>query len=80
MLSEGGGAICLLCKGSSLSLVLTPHPHFHLTHGSSRSHHLTTASPPPRNHLLPHDRPQENAFASSGRAAHQIITVKRQHL
>lgn len=48
----------------------TPSP-FHLTHGSFRSHHLTTPSSPTCNHLLPHDKhahaaitPQENALAS----------------
>lgn len=48
-LAGGGRERCLLCKGSSLPLLslFLPPPlpsHFHLTHGSSRSHHLTTPS------------------------------------
>ena len=90
-LAGGGREACLLCKGPSLPLLcfflyifLPPLPsHFHLPHGSSRSHHLTTPSTPTRNHLLPHDKhahtaitPQENALASSGCAAHLIIRAK----
>lgn len=93
-LAGGGREACLLCKGSSLPLLSfflyssspTPSP-FHLTHGSFRSHHLTTPSSPTCNHLLPHDKhahaaitPQENALASWGCSTHLIIRRKNQHL
>lgn len=55
-----------------LSLVSSSAPpplpfHFHLTHGSSRSHHLTTPSPPTRNHLLPHDKHARAAITPQGK-------------
>lgn len=90
-LAGGGRDVCLLCKGSSLPLLyffLPPPPpsHFQLTHGSSRSHHLTTPSTPARNHLLPHDKhehiavtPQENALTSWGCTVH-LIRGKHQQL
>lgn len=65
----GGGACCLLCKGSSL--FLTPRPHFHLTHGSSRSRHLTTASAPTQNHMTSHRK----TLASSSNQHSQTVTV-----
>lgn len=72
-----------------LSLYLPPPlpAHFQLTHGSSRSHHLTTPPTPTHHHLLPHDKhahaaitPQENTLASSGCTTHLIIYGKQMPL